>query len=90
MCRVQRVCIGVMSWTCTSYGRSIRGIWDIWNGKQPNRKPDSEPGRLRVAIMGGPTFPKHEKLQGSTLKGISWLELSGISAMKSNQMYKAN
>ena len=81
-------------------------LWCLWHGllteealgtfgtlRMENNQTGSpmvSPARLRVAIMGGPTFPKHGKLQGSTWKGTSWLELSGISAMNSNQMYEAN
>lgn len=40
-------------------------------------------GRFRVAIMGGPTFPKHVKSQGSPWIGVPWLVLSRISTINS-------
>jgi len=52
----------VMSLTCASYWRSIRGIWDIRNGKQPNRKPYSEPRKTKSSHDGRTNISKTWKI----------------------------
>lgn len=41
--------------------------------KNQTGSPTVNPGRLRVAIMCGPTFPKHEKAQGSPWTGVPFV-----------------
>jgi len=47
-------------------GEALGAFGTFGMEKNHTRSPIVSPGKLRVAIMGGPTFPKHEKLQGST------------------------
>jgi len=54
-----------MSLTCVSYWRSIGAFGTFGIENNQTGSPIVSPGRLRVAIMGGPTFPKHGKVQGS-------------------------
>ena len=47
------------------------------------------PRSCRVAIMGGPIFPKHGKTQGSPWMGVLWDVSLGFFAMKSGGIQKS-
>jgi hypothetical protein len=50
-------------------------------GNNQTGNPMVSPGRLSVAMYGGPKFPKEGKVKGSLIQGVPPLVLPGIDAI---------
>ena len=59
-------CVSVWClWHVLLMGEVLGAFGTFGMENNQTKSPIVSPGRLRVAIMGGPTFPKHGQLQGS-------------------------
>jgi len=60
-------------------------LFDITRvGNNQTNNPMVNPGRLSVAMHGGPMFPKEGKVKGSLRKWVPSLVLPGINAIETD------